>query len=48
MTCAEWLDRCITHSGDEQTGERDGLDEIVWITRLGFGYLSMACPDSPG
>lgn len=24
--------RCITHSGDEQTGERSGLDETVWIT----------------
>ena len=24
--------RCITHSGDEQTGERAGLDETIWIT----------------
>ena len=28
--------RCITHSGDEQTGERSGLDETVWITLLGL------------
>jgi len=23
--------RCITHSGDEVTGERQGFDEIVWV-----------------
>merc|ERR1719330_586781 len=23
--------RCITHSGDEVTGEKSGLDEVVWI-----------------
>lgn len=23
--------RCVTHSGDEQTGDRDGLDEVIWI-----------------
>lgn len=23
--------RCITHSGDEQTGEKSGLDEVVWV-----------------
>lgn len=23
--------RCITHSGDEQTGEKAGYDEVVWV-----------------
>lgn len=23
--------RCITHSGDESTGEKDGIDELVWV-----------------
>ncbi|CAE7292609.1 terZ [Symbiodinium natans] len=22
---------CITHSGDEQSGQKDGLDEIIWV-----------------
>mmetsp|Transcript_118296 Transcript_118296/g.334294 ORF Transcript_118296/g.334294 Transcript_118296/m.334294 type:complete len:408 (-) Transcript_118296:36-1259(-) len=24
--------RCMTHSGDEQTGEKSGLDEVIWLT----------------
>lgn len=24
--------RCMTHSGDEQTGDRAGLDEVIWMT----------------
>ncbi|CAJ1348461.1 unnamed protein product [Effrenium voratum] len=23
--------RCITHSGDEQTGQKEGLDETIWV-----------------
>ena len=23
--------RCVTHSGDEQTGEKTGMDETVWV-----------------
>jgi len=23
--------RCITHSGDEQTGEKAGYDEVIWV-----------------
>lgn len=23
--------RCVTHSGDEQTGERAGHDEVIWV-----------------
>mmetsp|Transcript_16794 Transcript_16794/g.47798 ORF Transcript_16794/g.47798 Transcript_16794/m.47798 type:complete len:407 (+) Transcript_16794:31-1251(+) len=23
--------KSITHSGDEQTGEKDGLDEVIWV-----------------
>lgn len=24
--------KAITHSGDEQTGAKDGLDEVIWVT----------------
>jgi len=24
--------KSITHSGDEQTGEREGLDEVIWVS----------------
>jgi len=24
--------KCITHSGDEQTGEKEGFDETVWVS----------------
>jgi len=24
--------RAVTHSGDEQTGEKTGMDEVVWVT----------------
>mmetsp|Transcript_48994 Transcript_48994/g.116542 ORF Transcript_48994/g.116542 Transcript_48994/m.116542 type:complete len:435 (+) Transcript_48994:99-1403(+) len=23
--------KCLTHSGDEQTGEKAGLDEVIWV-----------------
>ena len=25
--------RCVTHSGDEQTGEKTGMDETIWVMR---------------